>query len=423
MRKFAFVLFLLVNFPAWASISGQLKSTTDVYPHNFGPPTQTVVPYVSLELNDKYKISRNTRAQWKLYALTNTVSKYSPEKFYGDIPEALVEMRRGTGKLKLGINTLNWGVVDVSSPSDVVNTQAIFHPLRTSKQGAPMVDVSFGPETFNLNLVYIPVQRAPVLPSKDSRWLPRELLIDEKVAELNNNSIIFPKTIEYEYTKMDTQSHALNHNAGAKLSSHIGSWDLQVVHFQGAAPSPKIKPLIRTFFNDLISPVPLTQVNYRIRTTGFGFVWAREKWIWRGESAYSHTISEDPYLPPWSWQSVLEAETNIDLGSSTLTVVMLGYYTQNPKEADNNIGSAYRIFDRTAVLAGRWAYSENLTIMLSGLWETQTNGLFAMGSFDYKLSDHLKWGLTWRNFSAQKPGLLKTYAKDSHGSMELTYFF
>ncbi|MGZ3723622.1 MAG: hypothetical protein ACXVA9_11855, partial [Bdellovibrionales bacterium] len=325
-------------------------------------------------------------------------------------------------KLRLGMNTVNWGVVDVFSPSDVVNTQAIFHPLRSTKQGAPMADFSIGPETFNLNLIYIPVQRPPQLPSKDSRWLPREVLTNVDIPELGTK-VVFPKTITYDYTQPETQSHALNNNAGAKISSHLGSWDFQIMHYEGAADAPKIRPHINLNNNILITPVPLTPIYYRVRTTGFGFVWAREKWIYRGETAYQHTVTEDPFLQPWSWTSVLAIETNVDLGATTMTILAQGYYTKNPQTADNLVSSNYRIFDRTGVLGARWAYSENLTIMLSGLYETQTKGLFAMASFDNKLTDHLRWGLTWRNFSAEKDGLLKTFARDSHGSMDLTYFF
>lgn len=429
MRIFISVILLLLQAPAWASISGQLKSTTDDFPYRYGPPTQTLLPYVSLELHDKIKIRRNWRAQWKLYGITNTASKYSPEKLYGDIPEALIETKNGLAKARFGINTVNWGIVDVSSPSDVVNTQAIFNPLRATKQGAPMVDVTYGPQTFVIEGLYIPVQRQTTLPSKDSRWLPRDGLVNIDLPQGLGN-LAYPKMLEYEYDRPVTEDRALNNNYGAKLSSHLGSWGFQVMHYEGVAPSPKVRPNNLTISGSgsppvftVQNPVHLTQINYRQRTTAFGFVWAREKWIYRGETAYSHTISHDDFLSPWSWTSVLAIETNVELPSSTMTVLAQGYYTKNPQAADNLIASSYRIFDRTGVLGMRWAYSETLTVMLSGLWETQTNGIFAMASFDQTLNDHLKWGLSWRNFSAAEDGLLKTYSKDSHGTLELTYFF
>jgi hypothetical protein len=407
---------------AWAGeFSGQLKSSTDDYPDNLGPGTSMVVPYVTLEMSQKYKLRRSLRFQWKVFALTNLSSKSQPENYYGDVPEAFFEYKKGVSKTKIGMNTVNWGVVDVSSPSDTINTQAIFDPMRTSRQGAPMIDESIGGEAFSLDLIYIPVQRAPQLPSKDSRWLPRDVLINIPFQTFGDLQI--PKNMQYEYMRPDTETHALNNNYGAKLSSHLGSLDVQVTAFEGASPSPKLRPQIVTISNVLISPLVLQPVYYRVRTTGVGFVYASEKWIFRGESSYQQTLSQDELLQPWMWSNVLGLETNLDLGSSTMTVLAQYYYSKNPQAADNLIASNYRIFDHTAVAGIRWAYSETLTINLSGVYETGTNGLFAMAGFDQKLTDHLTWGLSWKNFSAEQEGLIKTYAKNSHGTLDMTYFF
>lgn len=404
-----------------ANITGQLKSTTDDYPTHFGPPTEDLVPYLTFELSGKHKFRNSLRAQWKIFALTNTSSKYSPEKLYGDVPEGYLEYKVGESKFRAGQNTVNWGVVDVASPSDVVNTSAVFHPLRATKQGAPIVEMVSGPETFNLDLIYIPVQRPPQLPSQDSRWLPREFLIN--IQDQTLGRIEIPKFLQYEYRKSETFDDALHNNYGAKLASHLGSWDFQITHFEGVANSAKIHPIIDLDFNVARSPIYLAPLYYRVRTTGFGFVWAREKWIYRGETAYQHTISQDKLLQPWSWASVLAVETNVDMGTTTVTLLAQAYYTKNPQAADNLASSSYRIFDRTGVLGARWAYSENLTFTLSALYETEADGLFAMAAFDNKITDHLRWGLGWKNFSAQRDGLIKTYEKNSHGTMDLTYFF
>jgi len=414
-------LLLFSSFAFGGEFSGKLTSSTDDYPYNLGPGTSTLVPYVTLEMSQKYKLRKSLRFQWKVYALANTASRYQPENYYGDVPEAFFEYKKGETKTKIGMNTVNWGVVDVSSPSDTVNTEAIFDPLRTTRQGAPMVEEVLGGEALNLDLIYIPVQRPPQLPSKDSRWLPRDVLINIPLESYGELQI--PKNMQYEYDHADTENRALNNNYGAKLASHLGSLDVQLTHFEGAAPSPKIRPHPVVNFPVLESPLVLTPVYYRVRTSGIGFVYATEKWIFRGESSYQHTISQDPILQPWMWSNVLGVETNLDLGSSTMTVLAQYYYAKNPQAADNLIASNYRIFDHTVVAGMRWAYSEKLTINLSGVFETGTNGLFAMGGFDQKLTDHLTWGLSWKNFSAEEEGLIKTYAKNSHGTLDMTYFF
>jgi hypothetical protein len=408
------------------SFAGQLKASVDDFPYHLGPPTQDLTPYVTAELSDKYKFSKKFRFQWKAYALTNTSTHYSPENFYGDIPEAFFEYKAThVAKLRIGMNTLNWGVVDISSPSDVVNTLMIFNPMKIRKQGAPIAELLLGEETLNLDLIYIPVQRSPQLPSQDSRWLPRQYLSN---VNFQGTTIQLLSFIEYNYEPTQTLDHALNNNYGAKLASHLGSWDFQVTHYVGAATSPKARLDINiqnNLSNNLYatSPIGVHQVNYLVETTGFGFVWAGEKWIFRGETAYSNTRSSDDILQPWAWSSVLAAETNVPIGSRTLTLLGQAYYTKNPQAADNMISSAYRIFDQTGMLGARFAYSDELTITVSSLYQTNTRGLFWMAGFDQKLSDHLRWGLSWTNFSAPTPGLMQTYAKDDHATLDMSYFF
>lgn len=421
------LLFLALAFclESHASFSGNLKSSTDQYPYDLGEPTSVLIPYLSLELNGKHKLARKLRFEWKAIALSNLESEYSPEKLYGDLPEGYFEWRAtGSTRVRLGMNTMNWGVVDISSPSDVVNTSAFFHPMRSLKRGAPMIELDWDKEVFGIQAIYIPRQQRPLLPSSDSRWLPREVLVN---VDSQFGRILIPEFLEYEYLPAEELDHALDHNAGLRLSSHFGSLDMFAMHFEGAAPSPKVRPTINIVGsgNDwtAVSPFQLAPVSYRVRTSGFGFVWAGENWIYRAETAYQHTISNDPLVQPWSWASALAAETNMNIGSSTVTWLLQYYYTQNPQAPDNLISSSYRLFDKTTVLGMRWQASESVLILGSLLYEANGDGTFALLGFENKMSDALKWGLSWRDFRAPKEGLIKTFDKNDHATLDLIYYF
>ncbi len=424
--QLAFILLLFASPAFAAGVGGQLKATVDSYPYHLGEPAPDLTPYLSFELNQKYRLSRMWRTQWRLLALGNLAANGPPEKFYADLPEAFIEFKKSDFKFRAGSNTVNWGMVDVMSPMDTVNTTAMFHPLRTLKQGAPMVEMQMGPEAFNLDLIYIPWQRRPLLPAKNSRWLPRKVLLNTDPGKLR---VALPNHVEYKYDSPETLDHALNHNYGAKLASHLGAVDLQITHYEGAAAAAKIRPRPEFVFDipnnewTTLSPIELSSVTYRVRTTGFGFAWAADKLIVRGETAYTHTLSKDDLLQPWSWASVLAAETNVDLGGSTLTLLAQYYYTQNPKPADNLPSSSYRLFDRTPLIGARWAYSDALTMVASVLYESITEGVFWMAGADYKMDDHTKFGVSWRDFSARKDGLIKTFERNDHATVELTYFF
>ncbi len=123
------------------------------------------------------------------------------------------------------------------------------------------------------------------------------------------------------------------------------------------------------------------------------------------------------------WSNVLAMETTLDLGTTSMIWLAQYYHTVNPREADNFISSSYRLFDRTAVVGARWAWSEKLTFTGSVLYETQSAGVFATLGFEQKLSDKLRWGLSWRDFSAREEGLIKTFDRNDHAALDLTYYF
>lgn len=430
-----------MSLPANAAISGQLRSTTDFFTHDFGEPTEKTIPFLSAELANKKKLSKRWRMRWRLTASGNLETKakdsnkFDPEseKTYLDAPEFNFEWRFRDFKFRFGMNTVNWGVVDLNSPSDTVNTQAMFHPLRPIKRGAGMIETQWGPEAFALHTIYIPRQARPILPATDSRWFPREFLLENNGAD----SVKIPDELNYEYVSDEDLNNALDNNYGARLTSHVGSWDFQLTHFEGTAIT--IRPTFTTVFSsdpdytyEAVNPISLAPVYYRVRTSGLGMVYAGERWIYRLESAYQHTVSTDDFgfatkgesiLQPWSWMSVAAIETNASLGSTTLTILAQYYHTENPQSPNNQITSAYRLFDRTGILGFRWAASDDTTVMASALLETQTQGLFWMAGFETKVADSLKMSLGWRDFSAQKDGLLKTYDKADHATLDLIYYF
>ncbi|HMN69323.1 MAG TPA: hypothetical protein PKC28_12350, partial [Bdellovibrionales bacterium] len=291
--RMALVLGLLFSCAAGASFSGSFRSSTDYYPEHLGAQTDDLVPYLVLDLNGKHRLRKNLRFQWRLYGLANLESESEPEQYYGDISEGFLEWKLSDLRWRLGVNTLNWGIVDVSSPMDVVNTPAFFHPTRIHKQGAPMVELDWKPERLGVHGIYIPKQRRAELPSTDSRWLPRSFLTNPGNAE---GTVVLPDFIEYRFGEPETLSKALDNNWGIRLTSNLGSFDFALMHFEGAAPSPKVRPTIvadaGSTPTEVVarSSIDLQVVSYRVRTSGFGFAWAGDNLIVRVESAYQHTI-------------------------------------------------------------------------------------------------------------------------------------
>lgn len=392
-----------------------------------------LLPRLEATLQDKIKFKSSWRAQWKIFASGNFVAdgetRTSPgrsEKFYLDLPEAFVERKRGEQKFRAGFNTVNWGLVDLSSPMDTVNTVALFHPLHSIKQGAPMLEWLWTSDTFEVDALYIPWQTRPRLPDADSRWLPRSVLLNLRA---DRYRIVLPKKIAYRTLKPETIDHALSHNAGVKLTLHWGRLDLHASHFEGAGSVAKARPTVELdtsiASDDLyaLSPIGLAPLTYRVRTSGLGFVWATDSWIFKNENVYQSAVGQDPLVQPWMWQHVLAAETSSEIGGRNLTTILQFYKATSSFRADNTTSNYFRLFDQTPVLAMRLASSDTLTWLGSALYESNTRGWFFILGFEHKLKDALSWKLSWTNFSAPREGLLKTYDKNDHATLEMTYFF
>lgn len=426
--------------PNALAITGSLKSSTDFYQQKLGRPTDELVPFGQLELNDRHKFSKRFRFQWKFVALGNfeaakpedNEERLASEQSFLDLPEAFFQYKNGASEFRLGMNTVNWGVVDISSPSNVVNTSAFLHPLRLPKRGSPMVEWQWDKETFGISMLYIPRQPRAVLPARDSRWLPRDVLTNMPVSITTDElgTVLLPDELRYSYLADRELDHARDHNYGVKLKSRLGSFDFQLTYFEGMSQLPKIRLQATISSNPDGSwsadpDIGLGQVFYKVRNSGFGMVYAADRAIFRVETNYQHTLSSvtNQGIHPWVWSSVLGVETNFDLGTSSLTILAQYYHTEIPTKADNLISSSYRLFDRTGVLGLRWPVNDSWLLSASTFIETQTQGLFWTAGVENKISDALKMAVSWRDFSAEKVGLIKTFDKNDHANLELTYFF
>ncbi|NJL25986.1 MAG: hypothetical protein HC902_13015, partial [Calothrix sp. SM1_5_4] len=95
--------------------------------------------------------------------------------------------------------------------------------------------------SYGLHALYIPRQQSPLLPSADSRWLPRQELLNTSP---ENPRIVVPAAYEYEYRSEIALDHALDHNWGLRLKARSGPLAVQLTHFDGASPYPKTRPSI-----------------------------------------------------------------------------------------------------------------------------------------------------------------------------------
>lgn len=431
MRNIRVLIFSLFLSQSAFAFSGKLESLTEYFPTDLGGPTNTVTPRLGIELDQDGKMNKQFRYSFKGTFQSNLASKYQPENYFADLYEAYVEYKPNRKfKTIIGWNTVNWGVLDLYSPMDVVNQHTYFDPLNTQKRGAPMVDFEWKPRGWEMSAIYIPFQAKPIFPSNDSRWLPRSSISNVNVNVLNQPATaILPPSPVYDIQSPVTVNSALNHNFGLNLVKHWESFDLHGMYFNGAASTPSFLLDLNGAFTppvfNLNNPIVLHPMFYRTETSAIGFTANLGDVILRGESTYIATVHPpDAYnISPWMWQNGVALEKNWDLGSTTLTQLVHYYYAKYPNAGSNLPDSGYRLFDNSGMLGFRWAINDEKYFYASILYNFPQQGIFWIAGYSQKLTDALRWDVSWRDISARKDGLLKTYGQNDHAVLDLTYFF
>lgn len=410
---------------AWVS-SGQLQSTTDIYAQRTRKSTGDLAPFVNVELRAEACPRADLRWRFRGTLLSNPDAARAPDRLHGDVREGFVEYARAASTFRVGMDTVDWSLVSVASPSDMVNTEVLFHPLRPLKRGAPMLSWTWAQPGFELQALYIPRQARPLLPSPDSRWWPRSSLNNVNGSRDHTD---LPEALSYDINGPETLNQALAHNVGARARVHAGALDLQLTYFEGAAPRPKTLAIVAmetdpfTGERRATSPVLITPLTYRVRTTGAGLTWTGAHWTYRVESAYQHTVSRHPVLAPSSWTSAAGVETTFDVDHTPTTWFAQYSYTRTPQAPDNFLSSLARLYDNTLVIGARWPTQDDVTVVLSALYAFDQSGLLWTAGFEQKLSEALRWSLTWRDLSGTREGFLKTFDSNDHATLELTYIF
>lgn len=401
------------------------SSETHLYYNKLPAPTRTTDPILWVKPELDIKFNKTSRIYLKPTLRANPASSDKQEQVFFNPAEMYWDIKLNPVRIDLGYNVHNWGVLDGYSPLDIVNGRVLFNPLASSRRGSGMVDLQYTNDWFKVEGLYIPRQSRTLLPSTDSRWLPRSFILN---SEALNETVLLPASFNYYYPGYMQVDHALNNNFGLKISSTLGSFDLNVVYFNGMSNNTQVAP---TFQADVVSLNPnilqartdigLTPVYFRTETYGANLVWAPEDFVIRLETAYARTTKTAPTLPEWSWQSGVALELPINFSRYTLTSVFQFYYGKNKDPAENLVSSSSRVFDRAFLIGERIEWTASLSSLLTYMHDYKNNGYYLMFNSTYSLTDSLKMTLQLDTLGGNKNSLFGTYDKNDRTILTLSY--
>lgn len=407
--------------------NGTLSSETFAYFEEAPSPTRTTDPILWIKPELDIKWNKRSRFILKPTVRANPSTEEKPEQIFLNPSEMYWDIKLGDFRIDIGSNVHNWGILDGYSPLDMVNGKTLFNPLSSDRRGAAMFDVSYSGESFKLQTLYIPRQARTLLPSTDSRWLPREYIVNTSAVK---ETILLPATFNYYYPGYIELDHALDNNFGAKFSKTFDTVDANLIYFNGLSNNTQISP---TFQADVVQIDPLVlqarsdigirPVYFRTETLGASLVWAPSDLIIKWESSYARTLERAITLPEWSWQNGLGVEVPITLGSFSTTNVIQFYYGENKDPAENLVSSSSRIFDRAALIGQRVEWADGVDSFASILYDYENDGYLAIAKLNYLINDSLKASGEFNVLDGDDDSILGTYKANDRFIFTLSYLW
>jgi hypothetical protein len=370
------------------------------------PVPQTNYILETFRFSGEFALKHGDDLRFKLSPLVQAdpLNDSLSERYWFEVPEGDVQYKNDGWIFQLGVNTFSWGVTDGYNPLDVVSARRYQDPLKQDKLSAPSLSVKKDVGKFTFEGIYIPLQRKSILPGVQSRWLPRQVLTTTSIGDGTESAQLnLPSQLQYHYNPDQERDQALENNVGFRVQMNgiLDGLDASIAGFEGAADAPAIDiyasgtavQLNPRVILQADPQVGLTPVYYRQRVYGGTLVYAAGSTIFRAETAITRLVSKGQDLNGNSEEFILAAEHPYVIFGKDLTMIYQGTIARHSVPLTNSATALNRIFDRALLLGARYVPTEKLSILLSGLFDTQFHEQLAHVESTYNLTDAWKLGL------------------------------
>ena len=369
-------------------------------------PTNQILETGRLSLGTTLKPGADFRVKFSPIFQADPFNNSTSERVWSDLPEGYIQYRSSGWVIQAGYNTFTWGVTDGYNPLDVLNARRYQDPLKQEKLGALSLSIKKDVENLSFEAVYIPLQRTSILPGEKSRWLPRQILTTTSIGDGSQSAMLnLPPELDYHFNSRQDRDGALENNLGLRIQINglVQGLDASLVAFNGgSASSPAIDvtasgtlvQLLPILIIQADPVVTLTPVYYRKWIYGGSLVYAIEGVIFRAETAITRLISKGPDLLGNAEEFILGIEKPVSIAAHDLTLILQGTYANHSAPISNGVTSLNRIFDRAIIVGARLSLSEKLTLLTSGLLDTQFHEELAHLEWNYNLTDNWKLGIS-----------------------------
>lgn len=215
---------------------------------------------MSAKLQPEYTLTLGDHVTLRGIAVAR-LDQSDPKRSYVDLREALVQWDQGLLTVRLGINTVFWGVTESRHLVNIVNQTDYLDDLDgDEKLGQLMALVTYDAGDLGvIDLFAMTWARRGKYPSREGRpGVPNPVLDESSVYESNHNE--------------------WNVDVAVRWSHSLKQVELALNYFQGTSREPELMPSGSAAQPTLLPHYAL------IRQAGLELQWTRGDWLWKAES-------------------------------------------------------------------------------------------------------------------------------------------
>jgi hypothetical protein len=315
--------------------------------------------------------------QTKVFALGQQQTNNVYRNNYIDCLECYGQWSQGINSVKIGTQDIHWGLTDGYNPLDRVNSKIYYKPLLPQERGELMLNYSFTGAEQQVQFLFIPKHKKPLLPDENSVWLPRQIPMNP-----GDNSVIvrMPEAFQYRYGTRETLNNADENNIGLQWHMQKGDVETTLNYFEGLSAFPLLVPnvtgnIVAIFPSTIVEAnkdLDITVRDYKVRSIGGSFLWNLDSFLLKWEGVSTESLGTDRQLPGKQFEQVAAFEKNWNVGKSgLLTSIVQFSHVGSTESSSAKALSVQGFFEQTAMLGLRYNWQEKWTLTTFSAQQTK----------------------------------------------------
>lgn len=394
MRKFLSTILILIAVPLPAfgewKYSGNAGPYLNALTFSSSEETPTKKAGLMTEMKLEKKFNSTLRFRTDFLLRNDFLARDSVEQFQWIPKNFYVQKKYQSFVFRAGLQTLSIDGPDIINPADVIHAKNWIDPTAPLTMGSPGLSVAQDFNSWNWEVLYIPVQTTPILPGKHSPWLPRE---NRLPIESENTEMRIPKDVKYKYLPGEEISNAREHNVAFKLQQKSENIESQFIFYDGLNQSPFITidaqaTLVASSPTTILlleSPVGLRPLHYRQQALAGTFLLPFNSWAIKGGVNWLKPKGNDNRLPTESRSGVLGIEKSFETSFGLITFI--GQHIRQENLSKNQISFLRSIFERAWSAGVRVPFGEETTLLAGGIYDEIGRSSLSQASLNRRLSN------------------------------------